>query len=144
MSYTLTVNNALVKIFRHAKDIARGAKRQRTESGSLKSEQLHVSIHRVYNVYIPLAIEDDSITIQHISLAISGVYNNRVANCIEELPLQQKVTVATLVVMSHQKENHVTLEKVWLKYYKYVCVQLNVVYIFGSYMKHSVKFVSTI
>lgn len=59
-----------------------------------------------------LESKDDSITIQHISLAISGVYNNRVANCIEDLPLHQKATVATLVVMSHQKENHVTLEKV--------------------------------
>ena len=98
------------------------------------------------NIYFCLAFKDDSITIQHISLAISGVYNNRVAHCIEELPLQQKATVATLVVMSHQKENHVTLEKVWLKYYKYVCIyiylHLNIIYIFDSYMKHLAKFVS--
>ena len=123
----LTVSNVLVTIFRHAKDIARGAKRQRTESGSLRSEWLHVDINIGYimNIYFCLAFKDDSITIQHISLAISGVYNNRVAHCIEELPLQQKATVATLVVMSHQKENHVTLEKVWLKYYKYVCIYLS-------------------
>ena len=33
---------------------------------------------------------------------------------VEELPLQQKATVATLVVMSHQKESHVTSEKVFV------------------------------
>jgi len=59
-----------------------------------------------------LVFKNDSVTIQHISLAIGSVYNNCATNRIEELPLQQKATIATLVVMSHQKENHVTLEKV--------------------------------
>ena len=63
-----------------------------------------------------LALRDDPVTIQHISQAVSGVYNSCVANCVEELPLQQKATVATLVVLSYQKENHVTLEKVCTSY----------------------------
>ena len=75
-----------------------------------------------------VAFKDDLITIHHISLAISGVYNNYTASCTEELPLQQRATVATLVVLSHQKENRVTLEKVQL----YICsVKLQHAYMYS-------------
>ena len=87
---------------------------RRGNEQSLEAQKVSSNNVKPYAYTFTVAFKDDSITIQHISLAISGVYNNRMASCIEELPLQQKATVATLVVMSHQKENHVTLGKVWL------------------------------
>lgn len=95
---------------------------QRGRNQSLEIQNVSITYHIniLYLYFLLIAFKDDVITIQHISLAISGVYNNRVAHCIEELPLQQKATVATLVVMSHQKENHVTLEKVCMLY---ICIQ---------------------